>query len=695
MSYREDAYKESNLSDAQIRWEILDDVVKHPKRTAAVKNWRKDRDFYFSSQWEDKEAVDLKETGQIDVVFNRIRRAFRNFISDIATSKPTIKFMPVDPIVVNNEKLESIVNGTVRVLQGLWDYTWRCSHGVTRMRRSSSNQLISGLGWFGIHLDENADYGRGEIKFRSAFPWEVIVDLSSSEPDFSDSPFMAYRILKSYHEIVKDIKDEELKKRIKEEACFITDEMDADAAMVAPDMEKPDNVSIEEDESNYNVKSLVVQYIEWEEIVDVDVKIYKVRNPFSVLEEHVFESDDDYYDEKTYREFLSGQVGYEFVGEPLETTDKRCKLTRQIGRNVELDSEILPIRGFRWVPFVGEDTENPLPMGEVYFNRPLQKLLNKMFSLVVLSAQTTGTSAKIIGLNGSLGDSPQKVKAFQNLWANPVAAVQLENTRGDKTIDQLIKVVPAAQMPPALSNILGMVINEMNDEMSYHPAQSGVFKDLPRTAEATRDVLSKADINIRIPILNIELAMQIISQRWLEYCTAHYDYYKAFAAQGSNYDMDTFFLNSGQDEEGLINNISLLKWHVFVSLGTSLQNQKSAILKMFQDLMQVNPLFIKLFLKYSDLPDRFDIIKEVDYTQNLEREYQQLQQVVPTLQKQIEALSRTVQDEKFKVELAKFSGQLQNVLTKLRANDKIRDNEVQAAISGIGNMQLQGEQNGA
>jgi amino acid permease len=189
--------------------------------------------------------------------------------------------------------------------------------------------------------------------------------------------------------------------------------------------------------------------------------------------------------------------------------------------------------------------------------------------------------------------------------------------------------------------------------------------------------------------------MQIISQRWLEYCTAHYDYYKAFAAQGSNYDMDTFFLNSGQDEEGLINNISLLKWHVFVSLGTSLQNQKSAILKMFQDLMQVNPLFIKLFLKYSDLPDRFDIIKEVDYTQNLEREYQQLQQVVPTLQKQIEALSRTVQDEKFKVELAKFSGQLQNVLTKLRANDKIRDNEVQAAISGIGNMQLQGEQNGA
>ena len=692
MSYREDAYKDSDLTDAQIRWEILEDIIKHPKRQDAVKNWRKDRDFYFSSQWEDKEAVDLRETGQVDVVFNRIRRAFRNFISDIASSKPNIKFMPIDPIVANNERLESVVNGTIRVLQGLWDYTWRVSHGVTRMRRSSSNQLISGLGWFGIYLDGDADYGRGEIKFRSAFPWEVVVDLSSNEPDFSDSPFMAFRVLKSYYEIIKGIKDEKLKKKIKEEACFISDETDADTAMVAPDMERPDNVKIEESESTYNVKSLVVQYIEWEEIVDIDVKIYKVRNPHGLIEEHLFEDDHEFYNEKEYRRFIETQTGYEIVDEPLETTDKRCKLTRQIGRNIELDSEILPIRGYRWTPFIGEDTENPLPMGEVYFNRPLQKLLNKMFSLVVLSAQTTGTSAKIIGLNGSLGDTAEKVKAFQNLWANPVAAVQLENARGDKTIDQLIKVVPAAQMPPALSNILSMVINEMNDEMSYHPAQSGVLKDLPRTAEATRDVLSKADINIRIPILNIELSMQIMAQRWLEYCTAHYDYYKAFAAQGDNYDMDTFFLNSGTDEDGLINNISFLKWHVFVSLGTSLQNQKSAVLRMFQELMQVNPLFIKLFLKYSDLPDRFDIIKEVDYTQNLEREYQQLAQQVPTLQKQIEALSRTVQDEKFKVELAKFSGQLQNVLTKLRANDKIRENEVQAAISGIGNMRLQGEQ---
>jgi len=182
--------------------------------------------------------------------------------------------------------------------------------------------------------------------------------------------------------------------------------------------------------------------------------------------------------------------------------------------------------------------------------------------------------------------------------------------------------------------------------------------------------------------------MQTIGNTWLEYCVGHYTFTKMFAAQGKNYDMDTFFLNSIDEESGVINNISMFRFNIFISLGATMQSQKGAILDMFQDLMQVNPLFIKLFLKYSDLPDRFDIMKEVDYVQNLESEYEQLAQEVPILQKQIEALSKTIRDEKMKVELAKFSGQLQNVLTKLRANDKVRDVEVKAAIEGMKQAEL-------
>jgi len=678
-----------SLTDAQKRYELLTDSVNHPERVKAVQRWKKDRDFYFSSQWEESESKNMQAVGQVDVVFNRIRRAFRNFIANITSGDPTVKFVPIEAIVANNPEFETAINGTINTLDALWTYTWRQSKGKIRQRRSISNQLVSGLGWMGVYLDPKKDYGRGEVLFRNAAPWEIVVDLSSTEPDFSDSEYIAYRTIKSIEEVIEIAKSmgidetDELIDKIKKEGIQAKDEQDLDTGMIAPDRDDIKNTSIDPGEASYLYKSLVVEYIEYEEIVDVDVAIHKILDPYGMIEEHVFEDDSENFDEDTYRKYVTSNLeGYEYIDYEVGT-DQRCELTIQVGRNVELHKEVLPIRGFRWLPFVCEDTENPLSIGEVYFNRPLNKLLNKMFSLIVYSAQTMGTSAKLIGLPGVFGDNPGTIKAFQNNWANPAATVQLEKGRSGESIDSLIKIVPPASMPPALSGILQTIIGEMNDEMGYHPSQSGVFSDTPRTATATQDILAKSDINIKIPVQNIELAMQILSERWLEYCIGHYDYEKPFAIKGNGKDFDvkTFILNSGDGD--IVNNLSFFRWNVFTDIGFSMESQRHTMLSMFKELVQLNPVFIKLFLRYSDLPDKFDIIREIDYTKQLEQQNQQVIDQLQELQKEVYTLSIAVDDAEKKVELAKFSGQLQNVLTKLRAEDKIRKNDVSNAIENL------------
>lgn len=225
-------------------------------------------------------------------------------------------------------------------------------------------------------------------------------------------------------------------------------------------------------------------------------------------------------------------------------------------------------------------------------------------------------------------------------------------------------------------------MQEMNDEMGYHPAQSGVFSDMPRTATATSDILSKSDINVEIPVQNIEVALQTVANRWLEYCVAHYDYEKPFSLRGHDYDVKTFVLNSSSDDS-IINNISYFKWNIFTDVGLSLQNVRNAMLTMFKELVQVNPIFVKLFLKYSDLPDRFDIIREVDYVDQLEQQQAQMVDELSELQRQVYTLSVAVDDTEKKVELAKFSGQLQNVLTKLRAEGKIQKAKVDQTLEDI------------
>jgi len=322
----------------------------------------------------------------------------------------------------------------------------------------------------------------------------------------------------------------------------------------------------------------------------------------------------------------------------------------------------------------------------------MQKLLNKLFSLAILSLQIHGTGAKLLAKRGVLGNTPEEVAAFTSLFSNPQAAVEVDVPR-DQSIRENVEVIQPQPLPPALSEAISFIVGEMNDNMGYHPGQSGIFADVPRTAQATTDILDRASVNIRIPMQNIELALSKVSERWLELCMSHYDYQKSFPSYSETVGRKMTLLNwiKEDSEEDLYNELSKYNYSVFVSLGQTLTSNRNAMLATFKEMMQYDPYFFKLYLQYSDMPDKFDMIREFDELNQLRQQSQEMQGMIEEMSGELEKSEDKIKQLGMQNELDNFRRQLQNALTKFR--ERTRTNEI-LQKQAIAEAKQKGQDNG-
>ena len=101
-------------------------------------------------------------------------------------------------------------------------------------------------------------------------------------------------------------------------------------------------------------------------------------------------------------------------------------------------------------------------------------------------------------------------------------------------------------------------------------------------------------------------------------------------------------------------------------------------LMLFKELMPVHPIFMKMFLLYSDIPEKFDLMQEIDYTQQLEQQMEQLIPQLEQMQKQLQQNSEELEKAMTKNELIKLRGALNQVTTKYREQSQaaLREKEL-------------------
>ncbi len=657
-----------NKTAPQRIYDNCEAVVNNPKRQQRMGEMKKEGDFYFNAQWTDKEAADMVTTGQTDVVLNTMRRAVRTLLSQMVASMPTGKFMPADMsmLAFSDSAARDQIIKTTEELSLLYDHCWYISGGSVIVRRAVQHQLITGLGYLTARLDPTRDYYRGEVVFEAPMPWEVVVPLNTSNMDFSDAEVMWLRKVVSLKKAL-DIVGHDKRDRIISSAYNVA-EKDYDVAMRAPDQTSVYNRGVTDadlDDPEFN--NLGIDWIEQELTVRQPSFLYKIAMPNGMLDTLIYEpqsGDDD------------GMATVQALYPNSKITQQEIKVDRiertiTCGRDYEVSRDILPTAIKSMVPVIDEDTYSPLTYGEAFFVKDAQRLLNKVFSLGILHLQTSGSGDKLTVLDGVVGATPQEVADFERHRSQPSSVSVLKYEPGEGVnISNLMHMTPATPLQPAVVQTLQLLTGWIDRLTGISPIAWGDTSGAPRTLGATMSIKEWGDENSRIPLIHLNYALRRLGDLWLDLALRHYKFPKLVTVPDSNGQLRQTVFNMPTGDGFIVNSLEDIRAKIFITGGNSLMVNRYSMLMMFQQLMQYHPVFMKMFLLYSDIPEKFELMKEIDHTAQLEQQLATLAPQFEQLQKLAVSKDEEVKSLLQQIDLTKFSSTLKQIETKYRESLK-------------------------
>jgi hypothetical protein len=221
------------------------------------------------------------------------------------------------------------------------------------------------------------------------------------------------------------------------------------------------------------------------------------------------------------------------------------------------------------------------------------------------------------------------------------------------------------------------------------PLNWGDPTNAPRTAGATMSLLNRGDVNSKLPIMNMQYALQQLGERWLDLASAHYQYSKTIAVPDHNGIMKQYSLNY-PDRGRIVNEMDEVRANIVITSGASLMVDRYSMLMVFKELIPLNPVFAKMFLLYSDIPEKADIIQEIDHTAQLESQLAELAPMLQQLQKEAERKDMQLQSLSQKVNLMKINSTLKQIETKYR--ERLKTDAMRADFEHRMQLQRQQEQ---
>ena len=141
---------------------------------------QKGHEFYLDEQLTKGEKDALEESGMPTFTINRIT--------------PIIEIMKYF-VTANNPKWKAVgaTGDDVDIAQihsEIADYCWYLSNGKSIYSQVVLDSLTRGIGYFLVDIDKDADLGKGEVKFKRVYPYDIHVDPMSRDFLFRDASFI-------------------------------------------------------------------------------------------------------------------------------------------------------------------------------------------------------------------------------------------------------------------------------------------------------------------------------------------------------------------------------------------------------------------------------------------------------------------------------------------------------------------------
>ena len=622
---------------------------------------RKDIDFYLGNHFTAEESDELQTRNQADVPMDRISPAVEKLKATLTSRPPTFTITP-------REDSDVKISNVWRTILG---YVWDSSTGDAHMKQAIHDYAISGLGYLYVYVDTEADFGRGDVKFTNVNPFRVYVPPSSRDRWFGDAESILLSTILTGEQVI---------------ALYPELAIEEDPETGEPIKPLIDTISAyrEEDfpaaQNKNSMKAYTpaeTQYLDQYEFRKYQIleRYYKTKVPFyRVLDtgsgkEYVFNDVDiERYMEENAEIIENGVV------QIIEVPQNRVKVCATLGEIVlyesVLNTDVYPI-----VPLPNVWTESPYPKSDVSRARPMQRLLNKVWSLALSHAQASAGLKLLVPL-GSVEDLNQLEKD----WANPNAVIEVDSSQGE----------PHFPAPQPLAAEFYRLIQQCEFYIDFifglPEMMHGFSEKAPETVRGTERMMALGQERPKSKLRDIEFSINRLGKVLYNYAKGHYTFQKMFRIAQPNNNLNEATVNLYDDKTEPILDIAkdrykLDQHDIRIEPGSTLPTSKWAELGVYLEAYQMGLVDrIEVLKKNPEIFDKEGILARMDEKQQMVQQIQGLEGQIKDLQGDLQTATRESVSDRKRVEVEKTKAKLSEVVADAKADRRVESNKMQNKV---------------
>ena len=623
---------------------------------------RKDLDFYLGNHFTSDESDELQSRNQADIPMDRISPAVEKLKSFMTARPPVFTAMPREDSDAKMAKVWQTMLGAI----------WEGSDGDSQVKQAIHDFSTVGIGYLYVYVDAEADMGRGDVRFVHINPFRVYVPPSSRDRWFGDADGIILSTILTGEQLVNLYPElgATIDKETGEELDSILNE-----------------ISTYSDEDFPNTQNKLSRDVYTpSETKDYD---YYRENKYQVLER--------FYKKKvTFYRLIDNQTGAESIlneEEFLIISDERAS---DFERNllsyeafiqtrvavivtcgeIVLDEYLLNIKDYPIVAFPNNWTETPYPRSDVSRALPMQRLLNKLWSLALSHAQASAGLKLLVPVGSAVNGLDQ----LERDWANPNAVIEVDSSQGE----------PHYPSPTPLAGEFYRLIQQCEFYIDFifgiPEIMHGMADKAPETFKGTQQMIALGSERSKSKLRDVEHSIIKLGRVIYAMSKQQYTYRKYFRTSSPNNDLTEVTVNMYDDVTQTIIDIqkdknNIEQHDIRIVPGSTLPTSKYAELNVYLEAYQLGIVDkLEVLKKNPEIFDKEGVMQRSGEIQQLQAINAQLQQQLKELQGDLQTARRESVADRKRVEVQKFKSKLGNVAADAKADKRISANELTTKV---------------
>ena len=622
---------------------------------------RYDIDFFLGNHFSSDEIDDLRSRNQADVPMDRIGPAIEKFKAVLTSRPPAFTITPRED---SDVKAASLWRDIV-------SYVWENSSGDAQLKQAIHDYATTGMGYLYVYIDPESDFGRGDVKFNCVNPFRVYVPPATRNRWYDDAEGVILSTILTGEQVVSlypELGSHENEESGEEEDGLIQD-LDTYIDEDYPSSQNKNMRKVftpaEVDSSDYFERQ---KYQVLERFFKIRVKFYRVLDMQSG--EEVILSEEEYigFIEDNQQRVEAGQ--YEVI--PIEQS--RIKVCASIGQIVLYES-ILNTEHYPIIPMPNIWTETPYPKSDVSRARPMQRLLNKLWSLALSHAQASAGLKLLVPL-GSVEDVGQ----LERDWANPNAVIEVDSSQGE----------PHFPAPQPLAGEFYKLIQQCEFYIDFTfglpEMMHGFAEKAPETVKGTERMIALGTERPKSKLRDIEFSINRLGKVIYNLSKGHYTYKKIFRLVQANNDITEVMANYYDDKIGAILDIkkerhNLGQHDLRIEPGSTLPTNKWAELGVYMEAYQMGIVDkVEVLKKNPEIFDKEGILRRTEERQQLMQQVQAMQEQIKNLEGDLQTAQRESVHDRKRVEVEKFKSRLADIASDAKSDRRVQLNNLQNKV---------------